>query len=45
MDRSRIDADASKDTVLNKRPRRGFIGLQNHNTGVEFKNVMLKALE
>jgi len=40
-----IDADASKDAVLNKRPRRGFIGLQNHNTGVEFRNVMIKTLE
>lgn len=40
-----IDADASKDAVLNKRPRRGFIGLQNHNSGVEFKNVMIKTLE
>jgi hypothetical protein len=39
-----IDADASKDPVLNKRPRRGFIGLQNHNTGVEFRNVMIRVL-
>ena len=34
-----IDADAAKDAVLNKRPRRGFLGLQNHNSGVEFRNV------
>jgi hypothetical protein len=40
-----IDADASKDPVLNKRPRRGFIGLQNHGTGVEFRKVMIKSLE
>lgn len=40
-----IDADAAKDAVLNKRPRRGFIGLQNHNSGVEFRNVMIKSLE
>lgn len=40
-----IDADASKDAVLNKRPRKGFIGLQNHGSGVEFRNVMIKVLE
>ena len=40
-----IDADASKDPVLNKRPRRGFIGLQNHGTGVEFRNVSIKTAE
>ena len=40
-----IDADAAKDAVLNKRPRRGFIGLQNHGTGVEFRNVMLKSFD
>jgi len=40
-----IDADATKDEVLNKRPRRGFIGLQNHGTGVEFRNVMLKSYD
>jgi Domain of Unknown Function (DUF1080) len=40
-----IDADATKDAVLAKRPRRGFIGLQNHGTGVEFRNVMIKPLE
>ena len=40
-----IDADASKDADLAKRPRRGFIGLQNHNSGVEFRNVMIKSLE
>jgi hypothetical protein len=39
-----IDADATKDEVLGKRPRNGFIGLQNHGTGVEFRNVMIKAL-
>ncbi len=40
-----IDADAAKDAVLNKRPRRGFIGLQNHNSGVEFRKLMIKSLE
>jgi len=40
-----IDADTSKDPGMAKRPKRGFIGLQNHGSGVEFKNVMIKALE
>ena len=40
-----IDADASKDAVLGKRPKRGFIGLQNHGSGVEFRNVMIKSLD
>ena len=40
-----IDADANKDPVLAKRPRRGFIGLQNHGSGVEFRDVVLKSLE
>jgi hypothetical protein len=40
-----IDADAAKDPVLDKRPRKGFIGLQNHNSGVEFRRVMIKSLE
>ena len=40
-----IDADASKNEILAKRPSRGFLGLQNHGSGVEFRNVMLKSLE
>jgi hypothetical protein len=40
-----IDADAAKDAVLNKRPRKGYIGLQNHGTGVEFRNVMIKSYD
>jgi Domain of Unknown Function (DUF1080) len=40
-----IDADAGKDAVLAKRPRRGFIGLQNHDSGVEFRNLMIKTLD
>jgi hypothetical protein len=40
-----IDADATKDDLLNKRPRKGFIGLQNHGTGVEFRNVMIKSMD
>jgi Domain of Unknown Function (DUF1080) len=40
-----IDADASKDPVLAKRPRKGFIGLQNHGSPVEFRKVMLKSFD
>ena len=40
-----IDADASKDPVLAKRPKKGYIGLQNHSSPVEFKNVLIKALD
>lgn len=40
-----IDADATKNDVLDKRPRKGFIGLQNHGTGVEFRNVIIKSLD
>lgn len=40
-----VDADMKDNAELNKRPRRGFIGLQNHGTGVEFRNVVLKSLE
>lgn len=40
-----IDADAAKDETLAKRPRRGFIGLQNHSSPVEFRNVQIKLLE
>jgi hypothetical protein len=40
-----IDADVSKDPVAAKRPKRGFIGLQNHGSGVEFRNVTIKSLE
>ena len=39
-----IDADTSKDPGMAKRPKRGFLGLQNHGSGVEFKNVMIKSL-
>jgi hypothetical protein len=40
-----IDADTTKDPVLAKRPKRGFIGLQNHSSAVEFKDVMIKVLD
>ncbi len=31
-------------TPLSKRPRSGHIGLQNHQTGVDFRNVSIKVL-
>lgn len=40
-----VDADATKDPVLNKRPRKGYLGLQNHSSAVEFRNVKIKALD
>jgi hypothetical protein len=40
-----IDADTSKNPDMAKRPKRGFIGLQNHNSGVEFRNIVIKTLE
>src|SRR5262249_22133882 len=33
------EADASKDANLAKRPKKGFLGLQNHGSMVEFRNV------
>ncbi len=38
-------ADAEKIETLKARPRRGYIGLQNHGTPVEYRNVELKVLE
>ena len=40
-----VTADADRDPVLAKRPRKGFIGLQNHGSGVEFRNVLIKPLD
>jgi hypothetical protein len=40
-----VEADAAKDPVLAKRPRKGFIGLQNHGSPVEFRNVRIKVLD
>jgi hypothetical protein len=39
------EADASKDEVLGKRAKKGMIGLQNHNSPVEFRKVEIKVLE
>jgi hypothetical protein len=39
------EGDMSKFPELDKRPRRGFIGLQNHSTGVEYRNIHIKVLD
>jgi hypothetical protein len=39
------EADAAKDPKLAKRPRKGFIGLQNHGTAVEFRNISIRVLD
>ena len=38
-------ADAEKIETLTSRPRRGYIGLQNHGTPVEYRNIELMVLE
>ncbi len=40
-----VEADMSKFPELDKRPRRGFIGLQNHGTGVEYREIQIKVLQ
>ena len=40
-----VDADVSQIEELKNRPRKGYIGLQNHGSGLEFRNVRLKKLE
>ena len=37
-------ADAEKIATLKTRPRRGYIGLQNHGTPVEYRKIELKEL-
>src|SRR5262249_19788428 len=39
------DADRSKFPDLARRPRGGFIGLQNHSTGVEYRKIEIRVLE
>ena len=39
------EADVEKIDTLSKRPRRGYIGLQNHGSGVEYRNIELKVLK
>jgi hypothetical protein len=40
-----VEADMSKFPELAKRPRRGFIGLQNHSTGVEYRNIAIRVMD
>jgi hypothetical protein len=39
------EAYAAKDAKLAKRPRKGFIGLQYHETAVEFRNISIRVLD
>jgi hypothetical protein len=38
------EADASKNPEMAKRPKKGFIGLQNHGSGEDYRNVRIKVL-
>ena len=38
-------ADADELEVLKDRPKKGFIGLQNHGTGIEFRNIQIQELK
>jgi 3-keto-disaccharide hydrolase len=38
-------ADVEKIEMLKTRPRRGYIGLQNHGTGVEYRHIEIKAAD
>jgi len=40
-----VDADMSAHEELKGRPRKGYLGLQNHGSGLEFRNVRLKKLD
>jgi hypothetical protein len=40
-----VDADMSAYEDLKGRPRKGYIGLQNHGSGLEFRNVRLKKID
>jgi hypothetical protein len=40
-----VDADMNAFEALKGRPRKGYIGLQNHGSGLEFRNIRLKKLE
>jgi hypothetical protein len=39
-----LDVDVSQNADMMKRPKKGFIGLQNHNSEVEFRKVEIKEL-
>jgi hypothetical protein len=38
-------ADVDELEVLKNRPKMGFIGLQNHGTAIEFRNIQIKILK
>ncbi len=40
-----LDVDISHNADMMKRPKKGFIGLQNHNSAVEFRKVEIKELD
>jgi hypothetical protein len=40
-----VDADLTQFPALLKRPQRGYVGLQNHGSAVEFKRVEIKVLD
>jgi len=40
-----VDADMGAHEELKGRPRKGYIGLQNHGSGLEFRSVKLKKLD
>ncbi len=40
-----IEADIGKNEKMKTRPRKGFIGLQNHGSDVEFRKIEVKALD
>ena len=40
-----VEADISKNAEMQKRPKKGYIGLQNHGTAVEFRRVDIKVLD
>ncbi len=40
-----VDADMNAHEELKGRPRKGYIGLQNHGSGLEFRNVRLRKLD
>jgi len=40
-----VEADISKNSEMQKRPKKGFVGLQNHGSVVEFRSVMIKPLD
>lgn len=38
------EADMDREEKLRSRPRRGYIGLQNHGSGVAYKNIKIRKL-